>query len=230
MDVRRVGLMMPVVAAAGWLALQSASPGADPVVSAASSVAVAESSERVCPEAADSLSCPFCSPPLAHPRDLRREIERRLDAFLERHADLQEGWWDDDWELDPWEDEAWFPGEAYPPRVSSSASSGDEGGVHVASSVAGGNGLAVALSYADGLYQIQVSYPTAEGSVESRVHGDLAEVEAWLATLPARVQRAVRRQLEGTGAAPQAACDPGSHRARRGSPTPPKPPTEGVPR
>ena len=241
MNVRRLGLVIPLVAVAGGWALQAARSVADPPRVSGASPAVALPLAEDAGDTGDGGVCPLCFPPLTDPRDLRRAIDARVDAFLARHAALQEtgsgdprrtrarvdaflarhaalqeSWWEEDEEFAWWDDWPSLRDEAYPPRVSGRASSAEAGATQgAASSVVMGDGLAIALSYAAGQYHIQVAYPTPEGSRESSLHGDRAELEAWLAGLPKPVRRVVRRQLEGmavTEPAPDASSEDAAER------------------
>ncbi len=204
MNVRRLGLAIRLVAVAGWWALQAASSVADAPRVSGSSAAVAM---PLAEDTADGGVCPLSFPPLTDPRDLRQAIDARVDAFLARHAALQDGWWEEDEEFAWWDDWPSLRDADDPPRVSGRASSVAAGATQgVASSVAMGDGLAIALSYAAGQYRVQVAYPAPEGSRESNLHGDRAALEAWLAGLPKPVRRAVRRQLEGMAVSEPAPC------------------------
>lgn len=204
MNVRRLCRVMPLVAVAGWWALEAARSGADPPRVCGRSAGVAEPLEG---NAVGGRVGPLCFPPMTAPQELRRAIDARVDALLARHAALQEGGWDEDEDFAWWDDWPSLWDEDCPLQGSRGASSAKARTTQgVASSVVMGDGLAVALSYAAGQYHIQVAYPTAEGPRESSLYGDRAELEDWLAGLPKRVRAEVRRQLEEMGLSEPAPC------------------------
>ena len=189
MDLRLAVAVLPLMALASWLA----APGDDAPEAPAAEPPDAKQESAECRRPPAALQMERSWEGMLSPsalelfqEQLRRLLERleALERQMERPAE--------EVEVPPPPEER--PKAARSSVGSAHASAGDaESATARASS--SGEGLSLALSYADGEYQIEVSYPTADGPRRSRVRGSRAAVEEWLAEQPPAVQQAVRRQL-----------------------------------